>query len=469
MHFEKHIHYTIDVLLQDVLEIDGEIPVQVYYGHEVYGNESSSIPIIQIVPSDFFTKEVYLSADSLPQSPISWVEASKFLLLRVNFFEKMIPVLYWGDRKRQDVVIKRNNVIVSMPDIIASTFFMITRYEETIIKKRDVYDRFPASQSVGFREGFLHRPIIHEYAEILWDWIKTLVPTATRKEKAFKLRLTHDIDRLRLYTSLVKEVVGIPWRVCVKGEKFSEVFLRIIEARSVLSGKREDPYMKIEHLMNISEEYGVCSCFYFMTDNLNRRYKISEKRFRETIENILLRGHEVGLHPNFGSYISYKKLARQKDNLDKILGYKEYGARQHYLQWKVGKTWRLYEEVGLTHDSSVGFLDMAGFRSGICVPYRVFDPEEGEDLSLSEIPLIVMDASVYSRKYDEMRNKYVKKWFGRSLREMSVLDHAFILKRQTKKNAGCFTVLWHNSSLNKSKELDYRDLVNNDWAKPDEC
>jgi len=459
--FEKQIRYAIDVLLKDILDIGLDIPVQIYYGNDLPDRKSST-KIIQFIPSMFFTKKRYLCSDSLPQSPISWVETSKFLPLRVNFFESKIPILYWGLNKQENVVFKKNNLIIVKADIIAAAFLMLTRYEEIIIQERDEHDRFPAAESIAFKEGFLHRPIIQEYAELLWDWIKALVPTASKTEKKFILRPTHDIDRFTLHTSLAKEIVRIPWAIFFKDEKASEAFQRFSEALLVFSGKIEDPYLTFQPLMDISEEHGLRSVFYFMADNADAAYRISDAKVITTIQDILSRGHEVGLHPNFGSYISYEKLARQKDCLDRILGYKNYGGRQHYLQWKVPETWRLYDELGFTHSSSIGFTEMPGFRAGICMPYHVFDLKQARKLALIEIPLIVMDASVYFKKYDDMRNKYFKTWVGCSLKEFDIIDYIHYLKRHTKKHNGYFTVLWHNSRFNKSQESDYKNLISND-------
>ena len=460
--FERHIRYAVDVLLKDVLDIDSDIPVQIIYGNDLPYRESSVDRIIQIIPSNFFTKKTYLSPDSLPQSHISFVEISEFMPLRVNFFEPKLPVLYWGSNKRENVVFKKNNLIIVKADIIASAFFMLTRYEEMIVQKRDKYDRFPACESISFKEGFLHRPIIQEYAELFWDWIKTLVPAASRRVKKFTLRLTHDIDKFKQYTSFAKEVVRIPWALAFKGDKASEAFQRFSEALLVFSGKKKDPNITYERLMDISEEHGARSCFYFMADNVKAAYKISDIEVIKTLEIILERGHEIGLHPNFGSYISYEKLARQKDRLDRILGYENYGARQHYLQWKLPETWRLYEKVGLTHDSSVGFLEMPGYKAGICVPYYVFDLEQGKQLSLIEIPLIVMDASFYAKKYDVMRNKYFKTLLDSNMKEFDIIDYVYYLKRQAQKYNGYFTALWHNGRLNKSSESDYINLISKD-------
>jgi hypothetical protein len=125
----------------------------------------------------------------------------------------------------------------------------------------------------------------------------------------------------------------------------------------------------------------------------------------------------------------------------------------------VPDTWRIYEKAGLSHDSSLGHTEMPGFRCGTCHPYPAFDFEKRQKLSLIEIPLIVMDASVYSTKYESLRRRYFKKIFGTDSECFNIFDFVFFLKRQVLKVNGCFSILWHNERLNKFPVSDYIKLI----------
>jgi hypothetical protein len=452
MRFERHIRYAINVLLNDVLEIDCEIPVQVYYGHELQRNECPNMTTLQIVPSDFFTREAYLTAGSLPQSPISWIQATELDVLRSDLFEEVIPVLYWGASEEKDIVFRESDLIRTKADLIASAFFMLTRYEEIIVKDRDEYDRFPATSSLAYKEGFLHRPIVNEYAELLWDWITTLLPNARRKSKVYKVKLTHDVDQVRKYRAISKEL-RISASLAIKHLQPWKAINHLTDMAMTRWGRRNDPYSCYDELMDISDRNGCKACFYFMASDLgspDTQYEVDEESIIRIITNILERGHEIGLHPGLGTYQSLEKLQLQKENLDRVLGYKDYGARQHYLQWKAPDTWRLYEEVGLTHDSSVGYIETPGFRGGICMPFYVFDALAGKKLNLREIPLITSDTSLFSKKYsdlgyDQQKNNLVKS-----------------IKYRVKKVSGNYCLLWHNSSCHKYGVEILNDLINND-------
>jgi hypothetical protein len=340
---------------------------------------------------------------------------------------------------------------------------MLTRYEEQIKDERDKYRRFPIDQRLSFKAGFYHRPIVNEYVALMRDWLNRVYPALGRNPRKFNVRLTHDVDQFRKFESRVKEIIRVPYEIGVRRGKFMPALKRFSEGREVFAGVKADPYNTFEQLMDISEDNGVRSTFYFMTHADRCGYRITDPRVHKTLERILTRGHEIGLHPTMGTYDSYEKLAIQKECLDRILGYPNYGARQHFLQWKAPDTWRIYEKTGLTHDSSLGHTELPGFRCGTCYPYSVFDLKERRKLSLTERPLIVMDASVYAFDYEIMRKKYFEKAFDFSSRPVNINDYVFFLKRQVQKYNGCFTILWHNDRFALSPVSDYMQLIQHSY------
>lgn len=457
--FKREITYTVEVLIKEYLKIPSDIGILIYYGKNNIESEICDSFGIQIIPSNFFNKDTYLTSESMPGEPLSWVNTSDLRVVRKDFFDSRIPILYAENAELSQLVeFKRKHMVVHI-DLIASVFFMLTRYEEKINPEKDEYGRFPVKRSIAIKEGFYHRPVVNEYVELMRDWIERLSPALSKNHHIFTIRLTHDIDNIRKYKSFLKEVVRVPYEIGIRQGKINPAFRRFADSIKVFRGEREDPCNTFEQLMDISEDNGVRSIFYFMADENKGRYKISDPKFYQTVETILARGHEVGLHPNLGTYDCYENLAIQKECFDKILGYTKYGARQHYLQWKAPDTWRIYEKVGLLHDSSLGHTELPGFRCGSCYPYPAFDFEKKQKLSLIEIPLIVMDASVYSVKYESFRRGYFKKMFGTEPDSSGMVDFIFFLKRQVKKFNGCFSILWHNCRLDNFLVTDYIKLI----------
>ncbi len=92
--------------------------------------------------------------------------------------EPDIPVIFGDD----ELTISKEGIICGI-DIFASSFFMLTRWEEYVNKSRDSHNRFPAAASLSYKEGFLHRAVVNEYAEMLWGMLSHLKIGQREKEK----------------------------------------------------------------------------------------------------------------------------------------------------------------------------------------------------------------------------------------------------------------------------------------------
>jgi len=122
----------------------------------------------------------------------------------------------------------------------------------------------------------------------------------------------------------------------------------------------------------------------------------------------------------------------EKEKLEKITENAIFGGRQHYLRWKTPDTWRILEKAGLKYDTTLSFADHEGFRCGICLPYKPFDVLENRVLDIWELPLTVMDGSLFN-----YQNLTPEEGFWRI---KSIIN-------TVKKYQGVFVLLWHNSSL----------------------
>lgn len=78
--------------------------------------------------------------------------------------------------------------------------------------------------------------------------------------------------------------------------------------------------------------------------------------------------------------------------------------------------------------------------------FPVFDIEKGEELSLVERPLIVMEASLFGQNYMNLPHE-------------EAFVHAKKLKEQCRKYEGNFTLLWHNSSFLSERDWEFYDQI----------
>jgi len=335
-------------------------------------------------------------------------------------------------------------------DIFGSIFFLLTRYEEAVLPHRDTNERFDSSASLAVAEGFLGRPLVDDYVEVLWTSLSRLWPTLARRPSSFRLRLTHDTD----------ELWAARRRRAVLGDLIvrHDPSLAARRLRAICDAQigrfDRDPFDTFDLLMDISERHGLRSAFYFLAGSkvgdVDFRYDISDRRVAGVLRRIHERGHEVGLH---GSYLSFRSAASIRFESEALkqacraVGFDQpsWGIRQHYLRFENPLTWRSQDQAGLDHDSTIGWADQIGFRAGTNREYPVFDLLERQKLRLRERPLLIMDVALL-------------KSVGRDLDDASSRTRALI--GQCRRHGGDAVLLFHTETLGQTHHrLFYRDLV----------
>lgn len=398
-----------------------------------------------ILTDDFFqtTAQQWLTVSSLPQRPLSlWNPHETNFLSSLK--EQNIPVIYGHPLPNENFIQVKNGCIRLGIDIFGSIFFMLTRYEEYVKPDRDQFDRFPATASLAYQEGFLHRPIVNEYVEILWACMKKLWPGLERKPRQFNMYISHDVDNpyQHAFTQLpllTRKLAGD----LLKRRNPQQGLSRFRTWGLVKQGKiAVDPFNTFDWIMDLSEKHGLTSAFYFITDHTNTQkdgnYNIRHPLMRQLLQRIYRRGHEIGIHPSFNTYQDPVQTQKEFEILQRVCseeGIKQdiWGGRQHFLRWHNPTTWQNWENAGLTYDSTLSFADIAGFRCGTCYEFPVFDFASSQSFKLIERPLVVMEFTVLDQRYMGL---------GQNIED--AFNYINRLKNTCHQFKGNFTLLWHN-------------------------
>lgn len=434
--------YIIDVLISGFLGLS----------YRLVPHQGSDEVIIQCRGKKIILKDVlfklprhkWLSDDSLPVMPLKGLDTAT-LALQVSTVERRLPILYGLPNITTSATTIRIDV-----DILGSSFFMLSRYEEYLIEKEDGFGRFPAVESVATKADFLHRPIVNEYTELLWAAIKTLWPETKREHKKFTVIPTHDIDRPFAYAYVSYFSI---LKLFFEGIFLSKDPLQAATRlqRSIVSkitNGQQDPYNTFGYLMQQSEMRGLTSEFYFLTQITNphkdANYSLQDKSIQKLLHDIFRRKHIIGLHTSYNSYLSSEQTQREAQLLKEAcsqLGIQQekWGGRQHYLRWKTPTTAGNWETAYMDYDSTLYYAEAPGFRSGCCYQHPIFDLQRRETLHLVERPLILMDASIIDTSYMALSTEEQRELIS-------------TLKSNCRAFDGLFTVLWHNSNL-ETKEI----------------
>lgn len=344
-------------------------------------------------------------------------------------------------------------------DVLELAFWMLTRQEEVGRTDLDRHGRFPATASHAFRHGYLERPVVDEWMDVLGQVLVRQWPSLQLKQHQYASVVSHDVDNPSRYAFGGIRPLARMLAIDLIRRRDPRGALRGIglRARSRTALQPDDPANTFDWIMQQSEARGLTSAFYFICGRtapaFDAQYELEDPRIRALMREIHGRGHEIGLHPSYQTYRDPLTLANEYRRLrhacsEEGIEQAKWGGRMHFLRWDSGVTWRAWNDAGLHYDSTLSYADSPGFRGGSCFEYPGFDPIANEILSLRIRPLVVMECTVIAARYMGLGDG----------------DAAFAkfkaLKDACRSVRGSFTLLWHNSHLEtaRHKELYCRVL-----------
>ena len=259
--------------------------------------------------------------------------------------------------------------------------------------------------------------------------------------KRFAVCLTHDIDQV--YFS--KNEIGFSAATSLTRHQIKSAL-----KMSFNMMRRWKPLWNFKDIMALEEKYGAKSSFYFLAlkdHDLDFNYRIEE--LKNELGNIVDNGWEVGLHGGHEAYNNLHEIREEKERLEKALGKKVIGYRNHSLRFRVPTTWEILRSAGFEYDATFCYMDMVGFRNGMCHPFKPFNLNTNKEIDILEIPLTIQDMTLgetYMRLDVEKALEVTK----------SLIDIV-------EKYSGVITILWHNNHMfdeNMSQTLTHDENFN---------
>ena len=317
-------------------------------------------------------------------------------------------------------------------DLPALAFYLASRYEEHLPFAADKLGRFPASQSLAFREGFLQQPLVNQWALRLAQLLEQRFPDLHITRPAYRFLPTYDVDMAWAYrhrplwlnlAGTLRELATARW-----GLAYSRW--------ACLLGNRPDPFDTFSYLRQLHRSEGLSALFFFLLGDHNRHDKnipVDNPAFRKLIARVA-DTRSVGLHPSYASNYKEGQLRKEVKRLKKITGENVVRSRQHFLLLRFPDTYRRLVEQGIQEDYSMGFADAAGFRAGLSTPFYWYDLETEQIQPLKIFPFAAMDVTL--RRYMALKPEAA---LGR-LRELCL---------RCRETGGSFITLWHNSSFSE--------------------
>lgn len=321
--------------------------------------------------------------------------------------------LAFADYNGLEIPFAVNNSVFGF-DVFATSFYFLSRYEEYISPERDEHLRFVAKSSLAYKNGFLQRPLIDEWAFEIASIIKKTFPEFEVQKREFKYIPTLDIDRPFYFRN--------------------EGFVKRL-AKFTLGRFKKDPFDVYQQVANWDKKYNLNTIYFFLigTKHLNDVSPGSTNKLYQTVIQQAVKTHQIGIHPSYSATLNPDEVKGEKQQLEKVSDSAITISRQHYLMLRFPETYRALVDAGIKADYTLAFADVAGFRASTCTPFFWYDLELEKNTDLVLYPTAVMDQTL--RRY-------------MNLAPEDALAFITELMHNVRNVNGTFISLWHNESVN---------------------
>ena len=306
------------------------------------------------------------------------------LLLQHDIRKQKITCFDWNDTK---AFFQTNDDFGF--DIFSAIFYLISRYEEYLEYEPDEYGRYAHWNSLAWKEGFLHQPIIDVWLIKFEAKLKEHNSSLITHHSSFHFLPTYDID--------------IAWSYKHKG------WLRSIAAAishpstitkrlRVFSGKEKDPFDSYDWLQQLHEQYALEPIYFFLLAERNSEYdkNISPKKtaLQQIIRSTAAKA-TVALHPSMQSTVNVSLLKKEKETLQFISRKAITTTRSHYIQFHLPHSYRALITNGFADEYSMGYGTVNGFRASTSHSFLWYDLEKEETTALRVHPFAYMEANSF--------------------------------------------------------------------------
>jgi hypothetical protein len=385
---------------------------------------------VVIVPSGFFDDGIYGTASSLPALPLKNIEG--------------IPFLFGNETVEYE-----GNTTVVHADLVASAFFLLTRYEEFVRPGvRDEHGRFPGKKSLPYLAGFINRPVVDEYGMFIRGLLAGRdIKSSGSSRSISKIYLTHDVDSPFYCRS---------WRNFFRVMKDKKNLFHAVSQR--FRPLEEDKYYTFPFFLAQENDFRSVAgekcniCLFFKAGGKAIQdkpvYPLNSRDFRKLVKLCKSYRTTMGLHGSYGSSNSLTMIKAEKSRLEQSLDMEITDHRNHFLASREPQDMENLIKAGITDDYTMGYADVAGFRLGTSRPVRFIHPATKRRPSLLLHPRVMMDSSLKEKKYMDLTYEEAQ-------------DYCSMLINNIKKVNGELALLWHNTSFYQMDDLYLHKLYLN--------
>ena len=335
-------------------------------------------------------------------------------------------------------------------DIFSASFYMLSRYEEYLPHVKDHYGRFTAIQSLAYKSGFLHQPVVDIWAYKFKDALKKQFPDYEFPGKTYSIKPIIDVPTaynyklkgiIRTLGGMVKDLLRF---------RFKSLYIRLM----VILGLKHDPFDTFKYILNRQKTSNFKFIFFFLVGNYSTHDKginSNKKKFASLIKYIADYS-SVGLKVSYFALDDEVILKKEKQRIEDILNTNLKASRQSFSKLNLPESYRNLISQEIQEDYTMGYVNHLGFRAGTCTPFLFYDLDYEVQTPLKINAYHVMDNAL--------------------LKTQSLLDKKKALHEiinQIKQVNGEFVPVFHNYTFSDDHKWEgFKELFNHILESADE-
>ncbi len=327
-------------------------------------------------------------------------------------------------------------------DIFSAAFYLLTRYEEYLPHVQDDYGRFVAEESIAYKHGFLHQPVVDVWAYKFLTVLRSFYPDFVPIKRAYQIKPIIDVPMAYDFKQkgIMRTIGGTLF-------DFGRLkFKRLYKRYSVLFGFQKDHFNTFSYIINRQKHSQNKFIVFFLIggySTYDKNINIQKKNFVSLIKSVA-DYCKVGLKVSFFALEDLKILKEEKKTIETVINTPLESSRHSFSKLNLPESYRNLVELEIKEDYTMGYVNAIGFRASTCTPFLFYDLDYEGQTPLLLNTFHVIDSAL--------------------LKNNSLLDKKKALNeviKEVKKVNGIFTPVFHNYTFSDvPKWKGFKELFN---------
>lgn len=330
-------------------------------------------------------------------------------------------------------------------DVLAASFYLISRYEEYTCNETDEHHSFFYKNSIAFKANFLQTPLVN----VWWKKLQHDYPQLQLAQSTFTFCSTFDIDIAYKYkhhayfkniASSLKELLTF---------KFDALILRW---KTFFKSNINDPYDVFNWLESQHQQYNIQAIYFCMSQLKRSKYDVNLSIHNKGLKQLyhsINKTNQIGIHPSYNAGLQQlngvdSSLKSEIQQLQSVLQQPIKKSRQHYLVMQLPHTYNTLIANNIKEDFSLGYNGVNGFRASYCKPFYWFNLHTNNTTNLLLHPFCAMDSNYF---------------FFKNYTQASALTQLKNFYHSVKQYDGELVIIFHNHfNENTNNKINWKEL-----------